>query len=381
MSFSSDVIAFLNSLAAKDQRVTSKDPYFQFHGAELHANQLDNTTTGAEHQTSTHRDQGLGVQDETEAYSHMPADTDTDTKDGDTTANKEITAAYEQVLMPPPLSPPRAEAPLEGETYQDLPICADDEEPCSELHLEETYPPQGDATQEITPRPRRPPETQSLPSPIPSEDLPSTPETPEDSPTRHHYPTRTRSAPNRMNLTAMSDKMALLSAMYITAKRAMREDPIQTEPAIIKELQNLTDKTVLRGVHLHQLTPDQRKRILRSQMNVNKKVTPSNDGTGRTLDKVKARLVAGGNGQDRNHYSRSETSSPTASTSGLAITLMLAAATDCHCVTADIGCAYLNAAMPKEDPGKLVFIRISPHFASMLVKVDPKMHPLLCTDG
>ena len=182
-------------------------------------------------------------------------------------------------------------------------------------------------------------------------------------------------------MTAMADKMALLSAMYITAKRAMREDPVQTEPAIIKELQNLIDKTVLRGVHLHQLTPDQRRRILRSQMNVNKKVTPSSDGTERTLDKVKARLVAGGNGQDRNHYSRSETSSPTASTSGLAITLMLAAATDCHCVTADIGCAYLNAAMPKEDPGKLVFIRISPHFASMLVKVDPKMHPLLCTDG
>ena len=138
MPFSSDVIAFLNSLSAKDQRVTSKDPYFQFHGAELHANQLDNTTTGAQHQTSTHRDQGLGVQDETEAYLHMPTDTDTDTIDGDTTANKEITAAYEQVLMPPPLSPPTAEAPLEGETYQDLPICGDDEEPGSELHLEET---------------------------------------------------------------------------------------------------------------------------------------------------------------------------------------------------------------------------------------------------
>ena len=78
-----------------------------------------------------------------------------------------------------------------------------------------------------------------------------------------------------MNLTAMADKMALLSAMHMTAKRAMREDPVQTEPAIIKELQNLTDKTVLRGIHLHQLTPYQRRRILRSQMNVNKKVTPS----------------------------------------------------------------------------------------------------------
>ena len=78
--------------------------------------------------------------------------------------------------------------------------------------------------------------TQSLPSTISSEDLPSTPETPEDPPTRHRYPTRTHSAPNRMNLTAMADKMALLSAMHITAKRAIREDPVQTEPAIIMEL-------------------------------------------------------------------------------------------------------------------------------------------------
>ena len=108
-------------------------------------------------------------------------------------------------------------------------------------------------------------------------------------------------------------------------------------------------------------------------------VHPSNNCAERALDKVKARLVAGGDGHNKNYCSRSETSSPTASTSGLAIILMLAAATNCHGATIDIGCAYLNTAMPKEDPDKLVCIlRISPH---MLVKVDPKMHPFLCTDG
>ena len=60
---------------------------------------------------------------------------------------------------------------------------------------------------------------------------------------------------------------------------------------------------------------------------------------------------------------------------------MLAGATGCHCVTADIGCAYLNASMPKTDPDKLVFIRIPPHIAAMLVKVDPRMHQYLRTDG
>ena len=72
----------------------------------------------------------------------------------------------------------------------------------------------------------------------------------------------------------MAYKVALLSAMHIPAKRAIKEDPVQTEPAIIKELQNLTDKTV-RGVHLDQLIPDQQRWIVRSQTNANKKFTPA----------------------------------------------------------------------------------------------------------
>ena len=42
----------------------------------------------------------------------------------------------------------------------------------------------------------------------------------------------------------------------------------------------------------------------------------------------------------------------------------------CTCVTADIGCAYLNARMPKHDPEKLVFIKIDHDMASLLVEDD-----------
>ena len=63
------------------------------------------------------------------------------------------------------------------------------------------------------------------------------------------------------------------------------------------------------------------------------------------------------------------------------IILVLAAAVSAHCVTADIGCAYLNAKMPKDNPDKLVFIRINPHIAAMLVDVDPRMRPFLRKDG
>ena len=96
-------------------------------------------------------------------------------------------------------------------------------------------------------------------------------------------------------------------------------------------------------------------------MNITRKVAPNSDGTGRAADKVKATLVAGRDGQDRNMYCRSETLSPTATTSGLAIVLVLAAKRGCHCVTADVECAYLNAALPKGD------------IASTLIEVDPSM--------
>ena len=161
----------------------------------------------------------------------------------------------------------------------------------------------------------------------------------------------------------------------------MKENPVETAPAILTELQNLTKKKVFTGRHLHELSDFQRKRILRSQMNITRKVAPNSDGTGRAADKVKARLVAGGDGQDRNMYSRSETSSPTATTSGLAIVLMLAAERGCHCVTADVGCAYLNAAMPKGDAEKLVFIKIAADIASTLIKVDPSMEAYVRADG
>ena len=53
----------------------------------------------------------------------------------------------------------------------------------------------------------------------------------------------------------------------------------------------------------------------------------------------------------------------------------------CICVTADVGCAYLNARMPKHDPEKLVFIKIDPDIATLLVEVGSNMLPFVRTDG
>ena len=76
------------------------------------------------------------------------------------------------------------------------------------------------------------------------------------------------------------------------------------------ELSTMLKKRVFHGVHIDSLTTEQRSAILHSCMNVTQKFAPSSDGKGRVKDKLKARLVVGGNGQDRTAYTHDETSSP-----------------------------------------------------------------------
>ena len=75
-----------------------------------------------------------------------------------------------------------------------------------------------------------------------------------------------------------------------------------------------------------------------------------------TVDKVKARVVAGGNQQDKSIYTLDETSSPTVSTVGEA-TVAIAANEGRHVITMDVETAYLNAKMIDD---KLVYMKIGP---------------------
>ena len=79
--------------------------------------------------------------------------------------------------------------------------------------------------------------------------------------------------------------------------------------------------------------------------------------------------------------SRSETSSPTASTSAILNIAQLAAAEGRHVISLDIGSAYLNANMPKDDPSKLVFMAIAPLIAGILTDIDPGFKKFMHTDG
>ncbi len=192
--------------------------------------------------------------------------------------------------------------------------------------------------------------------------------------TPYIHPFRERRPPNKLNL---------LSIYHMTAKRALRETPDTAKPAIESELRKLVSKGVFRPVFQHTLTPFQRANIIRSQLNVTQKYLPSSVGDGRVKDKVKARLVGGGDGQDRNHYSRAETSSPTISTSSIFILAQVAAAEKHTVATIDIGSAYLNASMPKTDSKKLVFMRISKEVTARFIlnEIKPDFAPYTNTDG
>ena len=191
-------------------------------------------------------------------------------------------------------------------------------------------------------------------------------------PTPYIHPQRDRKPPTKLNL---------LSIYHITAKRALKESPETARPAIESELRTLVSKGVFRPVRIDKLTPFQRANIIRSQLNITQKFLPASDGAGRVKDKVKARLVGGGDCQDRNHYSRAETSSPTISTSSIFIIAQVAAAGGHTVATVDIGSAYLNAVMPKQDPNKLVFMRIKKEVATIMTEIEPAFKPFTAADG
>ena len=84
---------------------------------------------------------------------------------------------------------------------------------------------------------------------------------------------------------------------HISVRAAMRERPAEARTVILSELQQMLDKGVWHGVKLSNLTHDERKVIIRSSMFLKDKYFASG-----VFEKFKARLVAGGDQQDKGLY-------------------------------------------------------------------------------
>ena len=158
------------------------------------------------------------------------------------------------------------------------------------------------------------------------------------------------------------DNLDGYSAFTISVRAALRDRRDEATPVIMAELKQMLDKRVWHGVHTSSLTPLQRSAIIRSSMFLKDKYLASG-----AFERFKARLVAGGNQQDKGLYD--DLSSPTVATSSVLTIAAIAAAEGRKVIAIDIGGAFLNADM--SPTGIDVHMRLDRVMSSMLIQLDP----------
>ena len=149
-------------------------------------------------------------------------------------------------------------------------------------------------------------------------------------------------------------------AMNIRVKEALKSRGAEAERVILQELGQMRDKKVLTPVHMSVLTNTEKHGIIRSQMFLKEKYLPTG-----IFEKLKARLVAGGNQQDKGLYD--DLSSPTVSTYAVMTVFSIAAHEKREAAVVDIGGAFLNADM---NTGVDVYLRLDSIMSKTMMKLD-----------
>ena len=163
-------------------------------------------------------------------------------------------------------------------------------------------------------------------------------------------------------LIARLDQQDKYSAFTISVRAALRDRRDEATPVIMAELKQMLDKGVWHGVYTSSLTKKQRSAIIRSSMFLKDKYLASG-----AFERFKARLVAGGDQQDKGLYD--DLSSPTVATSSVLTIAAIAAKEGRKVIAIDIGGAFLNADM--SPTGIDVHMRLDSVMSSMLIQLDP----------
>lgn len=153
----------------------------------------------------------------------------------------------------------------------------------------------------------------------------------------------------------------LLHAYRMSVKKALKKNEKESRKSILKELQQIVDKDVWETILKSKLSKEQLKKVIRSAMFLTEKFTASGD-----FDKLKARLVAGGDGQDKTLYAN--LSSPTVAQETVMMVLAIAAIEKRLITTIDITGAYLECELEDDDE---VIMTIDPFLAKLLAQIDP----------
>ena len=122
---------------------------------------------------------------------------------------------------------------------------------------------------------------------------------------------------------------------------------------------------------MKQLSPRQKQRILRSNMNAVEKYLPTVNFNGyRQIDKVKARFCVEERAQVREEYAPDEAESPTLSIAAIFTLAQIPAVENRFIMVGDVGSAYLNADLPMGKPDKILHMYIDKNVADAIIKQD-----------
>jgi hypothetical protein len=168
---------------------------------------------------------------------------------------------------------------------------------------------------------------------------------------------------NNGNYDGNSDKIA--HAFKISVHAAIKTYGDKAISVINDELRQMLEKKVFHGVLFTNLSKDERRNIIRSSMFLKEKFL--SDGE---FEKLKARLVASGDMQDREVY-EIDLSSSTAATSSVFLFAAVGAKEGRTILSADVPSAYLNAWM--KATGVRVIMRINKTLSKMLCTLDPNL--------
>lgn len=149
----------------------------------------------------------------------------------------------------------------------------------------------------------------------------------------------------------------------ISPKAAIKKLGNKAIRSMVAEMLNLESNGSFTPVNPRKLNTKMCKKIIRSHMFLKEKFTSEG-----IFEKLKARLVARGDMEDRSLYD--DPSSPTVNLESVFIIAALAAKERRHVKSVDITSAYLKAKMKNST----VYMRIDPLYASMLVSHNPEKY-------
>jgi hypothetical protein len=160
--------------------------------------------------------------------------------------------------------------------------------------------------------------------------------------------------------------------LKIAVKAAMKTREVEATASITAELKQMIKMKVWRPVRLASLTLKERVTYIRSQCFLKDKYNAAG-----LYEKLKARLVARGDMQDKTLYQ--DLSSPTVATTSVLITAAIAASEGRHCMSLDVPGAYLNADMAST--GVKVRMLLDPIMTSIICKIDPSYEAFVLPNG